>query len=168
MSTGGCAAAAGDARLCQSQRLPACVTRLSAGATQKGSTGATAERPNDRLRGEANPGDVVWRLHPAARHSSDIRCQENRLEHSADRHQTSQDQWPLKRMNRTIKEAAVQRYHCDRRDQVETHLADFITAYNCARWSKTLMGLTPYEYACKCWTSPPEPFKLTRSSKCQD
>jgi hypothetical protein len=63
-------------------------------------------------------------------------------------------------MNRTIKEATVQRYHYDRHDQLEAHLADFINAYNYARRLKTLKGLTPYEYICKCWTSQPERFKL--------
>jgi transposase InsO family protein len=66
----------------------------------------------------------------------------------------------VERMNRTIKEATVQRYHYDRHDQLETHLADFINAYNYARRLKTLKGLTPYEYICKCWTSQPERFKL--------
>ena len=63
-------------------------------------------------------------------------------------------------MNRTIKEATVQRYHYDRHDQLEAHLADFINAYNYARRLKTLKGLTPYEYICKCWTSQPERFKF--------
>jgi Integrase core domain/Sugar (and other) transporter len=62
-------------------------------------------------------------------------------------------------MNRMIKEATVQHYHYDRHDQFETHLADFINAYNYARRLKTLKGLTPYEYICKCWTSQPERFK---------
>jgi hypothetical protein len=47
-------------------------------------------------------------------------------------------------MNRTIKEATVQRYHYDRHDQLQAHLADFINAYNYARRLKTLKGLTPY------------------------
>jgi hypothetical protein len=62
-------------------------------------------------------------------------------------------------MNRAIKEATVQRYHYDRHDQLEAHLADFITAYNYARRLKTLKGFTPYEYICKCWTSQPERFR---------
>ena len=68
-------------------------------------------------------------------------------------------------MNRTIKEATVQRYHYDRHDQLEAHLADFINAYNYARRLKTLKGLTPYEYICKCWTSQPERFKLNPLQK---
>ncbi|MBB4367128.1 hypothetical protein GGD65_008204 [Bradyrhizobium sp. CIR18] len=40
-------------------------------------------------------------------------------------------------MNRTIKEATLQRYHYDRHDQLEAHLADFIAAYDYARRLKT-------------------------------
>ena len=39
-------------------------------------------------------------------------------------------------------------------------LADFVSAYNFGRRLKTLKGLTPYEYICKCWTSQPTRFKL--------
>lgn len=46
-------------------------------------------------------------------------------------------------MNRTIKEATVKRFHYDDHDQLPTHLADFISAYNFARRLNTLGGLTP-------------------------
>ena len=46
-------------------------------------------------------------------------------------------------MNRTINEAKVKRYHYDSHDQLRTHLADFMAAYNFARRLKTLSGLTP-------------------------
>lgn len=48
-------------------------------------------------------------------------------------------------MNRTIKEATVKRFHYESHDQLRTHLADFMVAYNFARRLKTLSGLTPYE-----------------------
>ena len=48
-------------------------------------------------------------------------------------------------MNRTIKEARVKRYHYDSHDQLRSHLANFLDAYNCARRWKTLNGLTCYE-----------------------
>ncbi|PYF09633.1 hypothetical protein C8J30_1072 [Rhodobacter viridis] len=63
-------------------------------------------------------------------------------------------------MNRTIKEATVKRFHYDSHDQLRTHLADFMAAYNFARRLKTLGGLTPYEYICKIWTSEPDRFIL--------
>ncbi|MCS3453812.1 hypothetical protein M2222_009284 [Bradyrhizobium elkanii] len=93
-------------------------------------------------------------------HMFDMRCQENGVEYRLTKikHPWTNDQ--VERMNRTIKEATAQRYHYDRHDQLEAHLADFITAYNYARQLKTLKGLTPYEYTCKCWTSQPERFKL--------
>ena len=49
----------------------------------------------------------------------------------------------FERMNRTIKEATVKRYHYDTHQQLETHLADFIAAYNYARPLQTPRGLTP-------------------------
>jgi transposase InsO family protein len=52
----------------------------------------------------------------------------------------------VERMNRTIKDATVRRYHYDGHAQFERHLADFIAAYNFARRLKTLKGLTPYEF----------------------
>lgn len=62
----------------------------------------------------------------------------------------------VERMNRTIKDATVKRFHYDGHDQLRSHLADFISAYNFARRLKTLRGLTPYEYICKVWTEEPE------------
>jgi hypothetical protein len=63
-------------------------------------------------------------------------------------------------MNRTIKDATVKRYHYDDHAQLERHLADFFAAYNFGRRLKTLKGLTPYEFICKCWTSEPKRFTL--------
>ena len=64
------------------------------------------------------------------------------------------------RMNRTIKDATVKRFHYDSHDQLRAHLTDFMAAYNFARRLKTLGGLTPYEYICKIWTSEPDRFIL--------
>ena len=66
------------------------------------------------------------------------------------------DNGQVERMNRTIKEATVKRYHYDRHEQLKTHLSDFINAYNYARRLKTLKGLTPYEFIVKAWTKEPK------------
>ena len=100
-----------------------------------------------------------------ATHMFDMRCQENGIEHRLTKIKHPWTNGQVERMNRTIKEATVQRYHYDRHDQLEAHLADFINAYNYARRLKTLKGLTPYEYICKCWTSQPEQFKLNPLQK---
>jgi transposase InsO family protein len=66
----------------------------------------------------------------------------------------------VERMNRTIKEATVKRFHYDNHEQLTRHLEDFINAYNYGRRLKTLKGLTPYEFICKCWTKEPERFNI--------
>ena len=63
---------------------------------------------------------------------------------------------PVERMNRTTKQATMKRFHHDDHDQLRSHLADFITTYSFGRRSKTLNGLTPDEFICKCRTSQPE------------
>jgi transposase InsO family protein len=93
-------------------------------------------------------------------HMFDMRCRENGIDHRLTKIKHPWTNGQVERMNRTIKEATVKRYHYDRHDQLETHLADFINAYNCARRLKTLKGLTPYEYICKIWTEDPNRFKL--------
>ena len=105
---------------------------------------------------------------PTARyvtHMFGMRCQENGIEHRLTKIKHPWTNGQVERMNRTIKEATVQRYYYDRHDQLKAHLADFINAYNYARRLKTLKGLTPYEYICKSWTSQPERFKLNPLQK---
>ena len=100
---------------------------------------------------------------PTARyvtHMFDMRCQENGIEHRLAKVKHPWTNGQVERMNRTIKEATVQRYHYDSHRQLEAHLADFVSAYNFGRRLKTLKGLTPYEFICKIWTKEPERFKL--------
>ena len=51
----------------------------------------------------------------------------------------------------------------DSHQQLEAHLADFISAYNFGRRLKTLKGLTPCEFICKSWTAEPERFNLNQT-----
>lgn len=100
---------------------------------------------------------------PTARymtHMFDMRCQENGIEHRLTKIRHPWTNGQVERMNRTIKEATVKRYHYDSHRQLETHLRDFIDAYNYGRRLKTLKGLTPFEYICKISTIEPERFTL--------
>ncbi len=100
---------------------------------------------------------------PTARHMThmfDMRCQENGIEHRLTKVKHPWTNGQVERMNRTIKDATVKRYHYDDHLQFETHLADFIDAYNYGRRLKTLKGLTPYEFIRKRWTSEPERFNV--------
>jgi transposase InsO family protein len=96
----------------------------------------------------------------ALEHIFDRVCRDNGIEHRLTKTKHPWTNGQVERMNRTIKEATVQRYHYDDHHQLSSHLADFIAAYNFARRLKTLKGLTPYEYICRCWTNEPERFRL--------
>ncbi len=90
----------------------------------------------------------------------DMICEANGIEHRLTKPNHPWTNGQVERMNRTIKDATVKRYHYDGHDQLRTHVGDFLDAYNFARRLKTLKGLTPYEYICKIWTSEPERFIL--------
>jgi transposase InsO family protein len=105
---------------------------------------------------------------PTARymtHMFDMRCEENGIEHRLTKVRHPWTNGQVERMNRTIKEATVKRYHYNRHEQLERHLNDFIDAYNFARRLKTLKGLTPYEFILKIWTKEPERFILNPLQK---
>ncbi len=63
-------------------------------------------------------------------------------------------------MNRTLKEATVRTYHYDNHAQLREHLTAFLNAYNFAKRLKTLAGLTPFQYICRCWQKEPHRFKI--------
>ncbi len=93
-------------------------------------------------------------------HMFDMRCRENGIEHRLTKIKHPWTNGQVERMNRTIKDATVKRYHYDSHSQLKTHLTDFIDACNFGKRLKTLKGLTPYEYICKAWTNEPERFRI--------
>jgi transposase InsO family protein len=100
---------------------------------------------------------------PTARfrgHPFDRTCWRHGIEHRLTKPRHPWTNGQVERMNRTIKDATVKRYHYDSQDQLRSHLGNFIAAYNFARRLKTLRGLTPYEFICKTWTSEPERFTI--------
>jgi Integrase core domain len=96
----------------------------------------------------------------AGHHILDRVCDEHGIEHRLTKINHPWTNGQVERMNRTLKEATVKRYHYDNHDQLILHLSDFVDAYNYARRLKTLNGLTPFEYICKIWTSEPERFSI--------
>src|SRR5215208_7126117 len=99
-------------------------------------------------------GETVWA------HAFEYACAQNDVDHRLTKPRHPWTNGQVERMNRTIKDATVRRYHYDSHDQLRQHLSDFVTAYNFARRLKTLKGLTPYEFICKQWTLEPERFRL--------
>jgi transposase InsO family protein len=96
-------------------------------------------------------------------HIFDRVCGENGIEHRLTKVNHPWTNGQVERMNRTLKDATVKRYHYESHDQLRAHLQLFVDAYNHARRLKTLRGLTPYEFVCQVWTKEPERFRLNPS-----
>jgi transposase InsO family protein len=88
----------------------------------------------------------------------ELACAENRIEHRLAKPYHPWTNRQVERMNRTLKEATVQRYHDAGHDGLRSHLAMFPGAYNDASWLKTLQGVTPYEFICRSWATEPHGF----------
>jgi transposase InsO family protein len=96
-------------------------------------------------------------------HAFELACAQNDVDHRLTKPRHPWTNGQVERMNRTIKDATVRRYHYDSHDQLRTHLKLFLDAYNHARRLKTLRGLTPYEHVVQVWTKEPERFRLDPS-----
>ena len=92
-------------------------------------------------------------------HLFDRVCYSNRIEHRLTKLNHPWTNGQVERMNRTLKEATVRRYHYRTHEELRTHLTVFMQAYNFAKRLKTLQGLTPYEYVCQQWVKEPNRFK---------
>jgi transposase InsO family protein len=76
-------------------------------------------------------------------HMFAMRCRDNGIAHRFTKINHPWTNGQVERMNRTIKDATVKRYHDDSHKQLESHLTNFVSAYNFARRLNTLKGLTP-------------------------
>jgi len=95
-----------------------------------------AEQPKNR--------NTVYSLHLWF----DLTCEANGIEHRLTKPNHPWINNQVERINRTIKEATVKRYHYDSQAQLRSHLTDFVNAYNFAHILKPLSSLTSYEYTC--------------------
>jgi transposase InsO family protein len=93
-------------------------------------------------------------------HPFDRACSQYDIEHRLTKPTHPWTNGQVERMNRTLKEATVQRYYYDTHEQLRLHLADFLAAYNFAKRLKMLKGLTPHEYVCQIWTTEPLRFRI--------
>jgi transposase-like protein len=109
-----------------------------------------ADLPKNRMGPTA-----LWRGH-----IFDRVCSDNDIEHRLTKPNHPWTNGQVERMNRTLKEATVKRYHYGTHAQLKEHVHAFLMAYNFAKRLKTLRGLTPYENICKVWTTQPNRFRL--------
>lgn len=87
-------------------------------------------------------------------------CARNDIDHRLTKPNHPWTNGQVERMNRTLKEATIRRYHYATHDELRSHLALFVDAYNFGKRLKALRGLTPYEQIVKCWTEEPNRFIL--------
>ena len=90
-------------------------------------------------------------------------CEQHGIEHRLTKPRCPWTNGQVERMNRTLKDATVRRYHYGTHEQLRSHLQLFLDAYNYGRRLKTLRGLTPYEFVCKTWIEQPDRFRVNPS-----
>lgn len=95
---------------------------------------------------------------PIWRHAFEAACADLDIQHRLTKPRHPWTNGQVERMNRTIKDATVKRYHYDNHDQLRQHLSDFVAAYNFARRLKTLKRCTPNEAICASWQKEPGRF----------
>ena len=91
-------------------------------------------------------------------HAFEAACADLEIEHRLTEPRHPWTNGRVERMNRTLKDATVKRYHYGSHDELRHHLQLFVDAYNDGRRLKTLRGLTPYELIRKTWAEQPSRF----------
>jgi transposase-like protein len=91
-------------------------------------------------------------------HSFDRICRQYGVEHRLTKPAHPWTNGPVERMNRTIKEATIQRFHYHTTQELNQPVQAFLLAYNHAKRLKALRGLTPHEFVCAQWQKNPAIF----------
>ena len=81
-------------------------------------------------------------------HLFDAVCAAHGIEHRCTRVAHPWTNGQVERLNRTLKEATIRRYHYRNETELNTHLQSFLRAYNGGKRLKKLRGKTPYEFVC--------------------
>jgi transposase InsO family protein len=108
---------------------------------------------------------------PTARymtHMFAMRCQENGIEHRFTKINHPWTNGQVERMNRTIKDATVKRFHYDSHDQLRRHLNDFVAARITLGASSAFVGSLPTSSSAKHGQTSPNASRQIRTTKCRD
>jgi len=98
----------------------------------------------------------------------DMICEANDIEHRLTKPNHPWTNGQVERMNRTIKEAPVKRFHYESHEQFQEHLSDFMAAYNFARRLKTFSGLAPTNTLPRSGRQSRTGSSSLRSTRCRD
>ena len=89
---------------------------------------------------------------PKQRHQFDIVCSKYGIKHKKTKPYTPQTNGQVERFNRTLKEATLHVYHYSSKEQMQSHINNFIIAYNCAKKLSAINRNTPMQECIKWWT----------------
>lgn len=79
-------------------------------------------------------------------HPFDRLCQKHKIEHRLTKVKHPWTNGQVERMNRTIKDATIKRYHYETLEQIQEHLQSYLLAYNVAKKLKVLNGKSPIDF----------------------
>jgi transposase InsO family protein len=96
---------------------------------------------------------------PSGAHAFDQICTTHFIEHRLTQVKHPWTNGQVERMNRTLKENTVKKYHYGDAEQLNRHIQDFLRAYNCAKKLKALAYKTPLEYLMQIFLNKPILFK---------
>ena len=108
---------------------------------------------------------------PTARyvtHMFDMRCRENGIEHRLTKIKHPWTNGQVERMNRTIKEATVKRYHYDSHEQLEATSPTSSAPTISADGSRPSKASPPTSSSAKSGQPSPNDSRSIRSIKCRD
>ena len=125
--------------------------------------------PNEGYQGLSDNGTQFGNMpHQvcAWRHIFDRVCAEHGIDHRFTRPAHPWTHGRVERFNRTLKEAAVKRYHSQTTERLNERLQAFLLAWNHGKRFKRLRGKTPHEFLCQQWQLNPtifirDPTRLT-------
>jgi transposase-like protein len=95
---------------------------------------------------------------PKHTHAFKVLCEQHSIEHRLTKFKHPWTNGQVERMNRTLKEATVKKFHYDSVNQLKQHLYDFMMAYNHARKLKALNYQSPYDIIIQQWKLKPNLF----------
>ncbi|HAO02011.1 MAG TPA: hypothetical protein DCQ42_09855 [Halomonas sp.] len=91
-------------------------------------------------------------------HIFDVVCYRHGIEHRLTKPFHPWTNGQVERMNRTIKEATTRAFHYTSLSQLQSHLEDYLWAYNNARPLRALKGKTLIGFILEQWQKEPEKF----------